>query len=118
MTLRGSPLAAQPRGQELARAALARLDALEARLSDEHIEDQTLWDWLPYSDGVSAEHLRRNRPALLARDRRGRERYRALLDALPRAERRSDLPLAPDPVRVAQLALVELAVRVARQGRP
>lgn len=80
VTLRGStPVAAQPRGQELARAALARLDELESRLSDERIADQTLWDWLPYSDGVPLGHLRRNRPALLAAIEEARSRYRALL---------------------------------------
>ena len=79
VTVRGSSAATQPRAQQLARAALARLAALEARLSDERIADQTLWDWLPYSDGVSAEHLRRNRPALLAAIAQARERYRAML---------------------------------------
>jgi hypothetical protein len=85
VTLRGSaPVAAQPRGQELARAALARLDELESRLSDQRIADQTLWDWLPYSDGVSLEHLRRNRPALLAAIAEARARHQALLDGAPR----------------------------------
>jgi len=78
VNVRGSSVAAQPRGQELVRAALARLDALETRLAEDRIEEQTLWDWLPYSDGVSAEHLRRNRPALLAAVAEARERYRAL----------------------------------------
>ena len=81
VTVRGSPaVAAQPRGQQLARAALDRLATLEARLSDERIEAQTLWDWLPYSDGVSLEHLRRNRPALLAAIAEARARYQALLE--------------------------------------
>jgi len=85
VTVRGSaPVAAQPRGRELARSALARLDALEARLSDERLEDQTLWDWLPYSDGVSLEHLRRNRPALLAAIAEARERYEAVLSGAVR----------------------------------
>ena len=82
VTLRGS--APSPRAQELARAALARLDALESRLSDAGIADQTLWDWLPYSDGVSLEHLRRNGPALLAAIAEARERYRSLLDGAAR----------------------------------
>jgi hypothetical protein len=81
VSVRGAPpFAAQPRGQQLARAALARLAELEARLSDARIEEQTLWDWLPYSDGVSLEHLRRNRPALLAAIAEARSRYEALLD--------------------------------------
>jgi hypothetical protein len=78
VTLRGAP--PSPRARELARAALARLDELESRLSEERIDDQTLWDWLPYSDGVSLEHLRRNRPALLAAVAEARERYEALVD--------------------------------------
>jgi hypothetical protein len=82
VTLPGS--VPSPRAQELARAALARLAALEARLSDEQIEEQTLWDWLPYSDGVSLEHLRRNRPALLAAIAEARARYEALLAAAAR----------------------------------
>jgi hypothetical protein len=38
----------------------------------------------PLSDGVSAEHLRRNRPALVAAIAEARERYRALLDGAAR----------------------------------
>jgi hypothetical protein len=84
VTVRGAaPVAGQPRGQQLARAALDRLSELEARLSDERIEEQTLWDWLPYSDGVSLEHLRRNRPALLAAIAEARQRYQAVLDGVP-----------------------------------
>lgn len=45
VTLRGStPVAAQPRGQELARAALARLDELESRLRERY---QALLDAAP-----------------------------------------------------------------------
>jgi hypothetical protein len=85
LTLRGAPpLSAQPQGQELARAALARLDGLEARLADGRIEEQTLWDWLPYSDGVPLEHLRANRPALLRAIAEARARYQALLDGAAR----------------------------------
>jgi len=43
-----------------------RLDDLAARLADERIADQTIWDRVPYSDGVSEQHLRRHRDALLA----------------------------------------------------
>jgi hypothetical protein len=85
VTVHGAPsLAAQPRGQALARAALERLAELEARLSDARLPEQTLWDWLPYSDGVSEEHLRRNRPALLAAIAEARQRYQALLDGAGR----------------------------------
>ena len=38
-----------------------------------------MWDWAPYSDGVSAEHLRRNRPALLRAIEEARARYRERL---------------------------------------
>ena len=61
--------------------AMARLDDLEARLGDDRIEDQTLWDWVPYSDAVPEEHLRRNRPALLRAIREARGRYAAILAA-------------------------------------
>lgn len=55
-----------PGDADVAARWLARLDDLEARLSDERIGDQTIWDWVPYSDGVSLAHLRRHRGALLA----------------------------------------------------
>jgi hypothetical protein len=44
----------------------------------DRLEGETIWDWVPYSDGVSAEHLRRNRPALVAAIAEARERYRAI----------------------------------------
>jgi hypothetical protein len=87
VSVRGSSVAAQARGQELARAALARLDALEARLAEDHVGEQTLWDWLPYSDGVPAEHLRANRPHLLAAIAEARERYRAIQESAAPATR-------------------------------
>lgn len=55
---------------------LERLDALERRLSDDEIDDQTIWDFIPYSDGVSLEHLRNNRAALLAAIERARTFHR------------------------------------------
>ena len=68
-------LRAKPRAED----ALVRLDALEQRLSDEQIGDEAIWDWIPYSDGVSVEHLRRNRTALLRAIRHAKERYRQIL---------------------------------------
>jgi hypothetical protein len=68
-------LRAKPRAED----ALLRLDALEQRLSDEEIGEQAIWDWIPYSDGVSVEHLRRNRTALLRAIRHAKERYRQIL---------------------------------------
>lgn len=66
VTVRGSgPLASGERGRILGREWLARLDQLEDRLSDERIAEIPIWDWIPYSDGVSEAHLRRHRPALL-----------------------------------------------------
>ncbi|MDJ0868436.1 MAG: CehA/McbA family metallohydrolase [Myxococcota bacterium] len=73
------PLAARPEAAERARAALDRLDDLESRLADDRLDDQTIWDWLPYSDGVPAEHLRRNRAALLEAIADARRRYRAVV---------------------------------------
>lgn len=72
-----------PRRQALARAALARLDDLEARLADARIDQQAIWDWVPYSDGVSIAHLRRHRESLRAAIAEARARYAALVEAAP-----------------------------------
>ncbi len=70
---------AKPRAEE----ALRRLEDLEQRLSDERIEEARIWDWVPYSDGVSIEHLRRNRAALLRAIEEARLRYREILAPPP-----------------------------------
>jgi hypothetical protein len=77
VTVAGTSLAHAPR---LAREWIARLDALEARLADEHIAEIAIWDWIPYSDGVSEDHLRRNRPALLEDIAGAREYFLALAE--------------------------------------
>ncbi len=59
-------------------AWLARLSELEARLGDDRIAEIPILDWIPYSDGVSEEHLRRNRPALLEAIARARVYYESL----------------------------------------
>lgn len=56
---------------------IERLDDLAARLGEDRIADQTLWDRVPYSDGVSEAHLRRHRPALLAAIADARTRWAA-----------------------------------------
>ena len=76
VTIPGS--APRARTLERIREALERLDDLEARLADDRIADQTLWDWFPYADAVPEAHLRRNRPALLRAIQEARERYAAL----------------------------------------
>ena len=68
-----------PRAAERARAALARLDELESRLSESRIDDQGLWDWVPYSDAVPVDHLREHRDSLLAAIAAARARYRERL---------------------------------------
>jgi hypothetical protein len=68
-----------PGAGEVARASLARLNALEERLSNTEIDAGPIWHWLPYSDGVSAEPLRRNRPALLRAIAAARARYEEIL---------------------------------------
>lgn len=68
-----------PRAEARAAEAIARLDDLEARLGDERIADQGLWDWFPYADAVPVAHLRRNRPALLRAIAEARAHYEALL---------------------------------------
>jgi hypothetical protein len=67
-----------PGDPALRRRWIARLDELARRLGDERIGEQTIWDRVPYSDGVSEDHLRSNRPALLAAIAEARER---LVDA-------------------------------------
>jgi hypothetical protein len=67
ITVAGTPeLPWQDRGQDLAAAWTARLETLSARLADDRLGDETIWDWFPYSDGVPEEHLRRHRDALRA----------------------------------------------------
>jgi hypothetical protein len=81
VTVEGTPgIGSRDRAAALARASLARLDDLEARLAPDRIDEQTIWDWAPYSDGVSAAHLRRNRDALLAAIAEARRRYAAQLE--------------------------------------
>jgi hypothetical protein len=70
----------RPLASSSATRALERLDQLDARLEDTQIDDEGLWDWLPYSDGVSVEHLRKNREALRAAIARARSRYQAFVD--------------------------------------
>ncbi len=66
---------AAPRAEE----ALLRLDDLEARLGEDRIDEAKIWDWVPYSDGVPIEHLRRTRAALLRAIEEARIRYREIL---------------------------------------
>lgn len=68
----------QPAAADLARDWIARLDALEARLADDRLAGIPIWDWMPYSDGVNEEHLRRHRPALLKAIATARAHYQAL----------------------------------------
>jgi hypothetical protein len=74
---------AAPRAEE----ALLRLDDLEARLGDDRIDEAEIWDWVPYSDGVSVGHLRRNRAALLHAIEEARARYREILASTETRER-------------------------------
>jgi hypothetical protein len=71
VTIRGS----RPGDPAGARRWIERLDALESRLDEDRIADQTIWDGVPYSDGVSEEHLRRHREALLAAIAEARTRW-------------------------------------------
>jgi len=64
VTLQGAPpLSAQPRAKALARKWLARLEDMEMPLAEDQI--QYLAAPVKGADGVDAEHLRRNRVALL-----------------------------------------------------
>ncbi len=66
------------RDSALPAAWLARLAELEDRLSDGRIGEIPIADWIPYSDGVSEQHLRRNRGALLEAIARARVYYEDL----------------------------------------
>ena len=48
------------------------------RSRGDRIAEIPIWDWMPYSDGVSEEHLRRNRPALLQAIASARAHYDAM----------------------------------------
>jgi hypothetical protein len=67
ITVVGTPRVGRgPEGRALAARYVERLDDFAEKLSDDHIADQPIWDWVtPFSDGVSEEHLRANRPAVL-----------------------------------------------------
>jgi hypothetical protein len=69
---------AATRAGALPGAWLDRLSELESRLSDDRIGEIPIMDWIPYSDGVSEDHLRQNRPALLDAISRARVYYEAL----------------------------------------
>jgi hypothetical protein len=57
----GAPPPAAP---ARAREWLSRLAAFEAQLDDSRVEEIGVWDWVPYSDGVSVEHVRSHRGTL------------------------------------------------------
>lgn len=44
---------------------LTRLDNLERLLKQHNYQDALIWDWIPYSDGVSEDHLKANANQLL-----------------------------------------------------
>jgi hypothetical protein len=67
---------------QLLRAWIARLDALAAQLADDRLEELVVWRPLAGTlliDGVPAEDLRRDRPALLAVIAEARRHYERLL---------------------------------------
>ncbi len=84
VTIAGTPsLAEQPRGQEVARIWLARLDELEQRLGDERMGT---WARFPgRGDGIDLRTARANRPALLDAIEAARQHYG---DILPRSHSR------------------------------
>lgn len=54
---------------------IARLDRIEKMLLDEEFEDVRIWDWIPYSDGVSAEHIKENTTELILQIRKARVEF-------------------------------------------
>ncbi len=67
-----------PTARAPAREWLARLAELEARLGDARIEEIGVWDWIPYSDAVSVEHVRGHRPTLREAIASARSHFEAL----------------------------------------
>jgi len=67
-----------PTAPGVARRWLAILDDFEARLADDRIGELEVWDWIPYSDAVTVEHVRGQRPRLLESIAGARARYEAL----------------------------------------
>jgi hypothetical protein len=61
-----------------ARESLERINEFEARLDEARIEDEGLWDWVPYADAVPVEFLRKNRESLLSAIAEARARYQEL----------------------------------------
>ena len=59
---------------------LQKLDELERLLTDGLFDKRLILDWLPYSDGISAQHLRDNTPALLDAITHARHVFQARLD--------------------------------------
>lgn len=74
VTVEGTPrLAEQPRGREVAQMWLARLDELESRLGDDHIER---WARFPgRGDGIDLRTARANRSTLLQAIEAARQHY-------------------------------------------
>lgn len=68
---------AKPNGR--AEQLLVRLRRIEAMLKNQDIEE--VWDWMPYSDGVGAEHLNANAPDLLIQVREAKEQLRQRVSA-------------------------------------
>lgn len=58
---------------------LKKLDELERLLKDGPLEERLILDWLPYSDGIDAKHLRDNTPALLEAISHARQVFSARL---------------------------------------
>jgi hypothetical protein len=68
---------ASARARQRARSALERLDAIEARFDEERIDDLLLWPFV-FSDGIPADQLRADRPAVLREIEQARNHYRAI----------------------------------------
>ena len=55
-----------PGDSEAAQMWVARLEEMERLFKEGDFESVKKWDWIPYSDGVSVEHLKANASELLA----------------------------------------------------
>ena len=69
------PLREQAEARALAEGWGTVLDDIERRLQDDQIDDQAIWDWLPYSDGLPVEQLREHREAIRSEVEAARARF-------------------------------------------
>jgi hypothetical protein len=69
-----------PAAASAAKSWLAVLDDLESRIGENRIEELRVANWFPYSDGVSVDHVRGHRSALMQAITKARAHYTGLIE--------------------------------------